>query len=105
MQRHEQPETILKITGELTVHTAAEWHRALCSGLQAEHPIVINLSEVTAADTNGIQLLVSAWQTATARSPQFSLSNPSDAILEAAHAASLSLPSLTVASNENDTDR
>jgi anti-anti-sigma regulatory factor len=91
---------LLRIVGELTIHTAAERKAALLSLLEAvttaEEPVELpaglpvvgsgdlelDLSEVTELDTAGLQLLLMAHREAAALGRRLVLTRPSPAVVD-----------------------
>ncbi len=83
--------TPLPITGAVTLHTAADWHRRFVEHLQIASSLVLEAGGITESDTNGVQLLCAARRTAAAQGLPFELRHPSDAVLRACACAGLSL--------------
>jgi anti-anti-sigma factor len=83
--------TRLALDGELAIHRAAELRQVLL-GLQPGTNVELDLSEVTDADTAGLQLLL-ALQTQLQRDgSHLALTGASDPLCHAFTLAGLSLP-------------
>ena len=74
---------LLKISGELTIAEATDFHRSLVEHLRPE--LIVDLSGVTACDTTGLQLIFALQQSGA------ELSAISPAIKETAAALGLEI--------------
>jgi anti-sigma B factor antagonist len=77
----------VEITGELTIHTAAEQQAALLAALEAASAanapaLVVNLGGVTELDTAGLQVLLLAQREAAGLGRRFELAAVSQAVTD-----------------------
>jgi len=68
MLNSEHPESgVLKVSGELTIFEAAEFHALLSENLGAHPALTVDLSGVTELDSSGVQVMLVAQRGAAAR--------------------------------------
>jgi len=84
----------LKISGEQTIHTADELHKALSDALHQSPAVVVDLSGVDECDTAALQLIYSLRRSAVERKQRFEITAVSPAITETAAALGLRLEEL-----------
>ena len=85
----------LKITGEQTIATADELHKALAEYLDRGLAVVVDLSEVEECDAAALQLIYALRQSAVQRKQRFHITAVSPAITETAAALGLRIEALT----------
>lgn len=88
-----KPVTCLALDGELAIHRAAELRAALL-GLQAGTDVELDLSEVTDADTAGLQLLLALQAQLQRDGNHLVLTGASEPLCHAFTLAGLTLPEL-----------
>jgi anti-sigma B factor antagonist len=72
----------LAIAGELTIYRAQELKQTLLDALEAHTELELDLSQVSELDSAGLQLLLFAKQSASARRVALTLVEPSPAVRE-----------------------
>lgn len=82
---------VVKINGAITVYDAVDLHKGLLNYLEAHDKLVVDLATVKECDTEGIQLISSAMQSARAAGKTFVIENASESIKEAARRAGIVL--------------
>jgi len=87
----------LKITGEQSIRTANELHKALAECLDRGLAVVVDLSGVDECDTAALQLIYALRQSAVLRKHRFHITAVSPAITETAAALGLHLEALSTA--------
>ena len=85
----------LKITGEQTIRTVDQLHKALAEHLARGPAVVVDLSEVDECDTTALQLIYALRQSAVERELRFHITAISPAIAETAAALGLRIEALT----------
>jgi anti-anti-sigma factor len=72
---------VVRIRGEMTIYAAAELKERLFTALgTATDACALDLAEVTELDLTGLQILLMAEKTCTARGSGFALRNPSEIV-------------------------
>ena len=78
----------MKLSGKLTIPRAYESVAAISQVLaEAEHGVVLDLSEVTGADVTFLQILCAAHRSALREGKSFSIAAPSRALLDTVRTA------------------
>ncbi|WP_346210308.1 STAS domain-containing protein [Aeromonas salmonicida] len=75
--------TLVKISGEMTIYTAAELKQALTPLLYRQQALELDLSEVSEMDSAGLQLLLAAKKTMQQGDSPLHLVMHSHAVLDA----------------------
>jgi anti-anti-sigma factor len=86
--------TVLKITGEQTIRTADELHKALAEYLDRGLAVLLDLSEVQVCDAAALQLVYALHRSASQRNQSFHIKAVSPVITEAAAALGLAIEAL-----------
>ena len=73
---------VLRLEGELTIHTAADRYAALAALLDAGGDLELDLSQVTELDTAGLQLLLLAQRELTRAGARLTVSASSQAVAD-----------------------
>jgi anti-anti-sigma factor len=85
----------LKLTGEQTIRTASELHKALAAYIERSPSVVLDLSEVQVWDAAALQLIYALRQSAAQCNQRFHIKAVSEAITETAAALGLRIEALT----------
>lgn len=80
MAKKPAPQRVV-LTGELCVHTAAEARERLLAAFSVADDIEVVLTDVTAIDTAGVQLMVATKREATVRDKTVSFTGHSQAVV------------------------
>jgi len=87
-------EVLVKVEGELTIQSAAQWRQCFASSLEGAAAVAVDLGAIEDCDTAGLQLLCSFRKTAASMGLAYRIEVPSAAVESAAAAAGLPLPEL-----------
>jgi anti-anti-sigma factor len=107
-QRNYVTETVIstKTTrGELTIRNAEEVRRLMSGALDAGAGLVLDVTDIQACDTAGLQLICSLRKSAAERGQRFRISGASAAVEECAAALGLSMAELNGPREGNRDDR
>jgi anti-sigma B factor antagonist len=77
-----EPVCVLRIDGEMTIYRALELCTTLKAAIEGGGDIELDLAGVTELDSAGVQLLISAMQTAQAAQRELRLVGHSPAVLD-----------------------
>jgi anti-sigma B factor antagonist len=81
IEKNDQPgEPILGIKGEVTIYTAVELCSSILQKIKNVEKINFDLSEVSAIDTAGLQLLLAAMRGSKTGKQNIFMSNPSEEV-------------------------
>lgn len=72
----------VRIGGDLTIYTVAEWKETLLSELEHSPALAIDLSDVSELDTAGLQLLLFTGREAQRIGKTLTLLSPSNAVMQ-----------------------
>jgi anti-anti-sigma factor len=74
---------VIRVSGEITIYSAAPFSTALFAALHAgTETCLVNVSDVSEVDTTGVQILLMAKRACEARKVRFALLDPSAVMQE-----------------------